>query len=215
MNEKPIVLFPYGQLPSRNRAEAAAREQCMSLIFSAGGDIMRVFDGPWGSDPSSLEAENAFLRCISRLNEVVNGSMPPYIVMTRVSPLPLIVLAKRRRLCEDSPSLKRALWILYVDPDREPFFFNNANSLGLFDLDPKAMGSRLSLITWCPKEEWRSSESEKYAVIMPYTVADKHFKEQVTVLRRELCALPARSQTNTRMRAVSADADPPPVSHRR
>lgn len=210
MNQKPIVLFPYGSLPGLDR-----REECLSLIVSAGGDVQRVFDGPWGREPGSEESEQKFLKCVSRLNEVVSGSAPPYLVLTRVYPLPLAVLAKRRRFCGLFPNLKKGLWILYVDPVNEPFFFNDAKTLGSFDLDPNPSSKQHPLVAWYPSEELQSSRGEMYAVMTPGTIVDKRFKERIATMRDELSSLPAESQTYTRLRAIGLDLEPPLSSRRR
>lgn len=208
MNENRVVLFPYGQPAERDK-----RDTCLSLVICAGGDLNRIHDGPWDSDPASAQAEAGFLRYISRIQEVVSGTRPPFVVLTRTNPLPLAVLAKRRRICAAIRNLNRAIWVLFVDPAKDPFFCSNASRLGEFEngCQAEAMSAQLSL--WSPDSSQRSFLLEQYVVWHPQTVRDKDFKERLVKLAKELELVPSEPVTQTRLRAAVFPDEP--VSSRR
>ncbi len=185
------------------------------FVVKAGGDVQRVFDGPWGSQPGSEAAEKSFLRMVGRLNEVVSGVHPPYIVLTRTNPIPLTVLAKRRQLCDSFPNLNKGLWILYLDPVKDPFFFTNAKRLGRFDSDPAEDESRHPLVVWYPNDDIRSRRNESYLVLTPTTVVDENFSKRIQSLLEDLSEIPSEKQTYTHLRAIGLDVEPPLSSRRR
>lgn len=100
-----IVLYPYGSPRS-----AAEREACAEQVVRCGGDAARVFD----EDPGSL---NRFIERVRRIPAVSNapGAM---VVLTLTDPLALAVVATRRRLESAVPSLRAALWVVYVSDDK-------------------------------------------------------------------------------------------------
>jgi hypothetical protein len=208
LNEKRVVLFPNGQPAERDK-----RDACISLVICAGGDLDRIHDGPWHADPDGPDAEAGFLRYISRIQEVVNGTRPPLVVLTRTNPLPLAVLAKRRRICAALRNLNRAIWVLFVDPSRDPFFCSNASRLGEFETACQAEEVSAQLCVWSPDSTQRSFLLEQYVVWHPQTVRDKDFKERLAKLAKELELVPSEPVTQTRLRAAVFPDEP--VSSRR
>lgn len=205
MNSNRIVLFPYGQ-PAEGK-----RDACIALLIKAGGDLNRFLDGPWGDDPSSLRAESQFLRCVARLNEVVSGSQPPFILLARTNPLPLAVQAKRRRLCEALPNLNRALWILFVVPTENPFFARNAAQLGTFDVDAYEPAR---FTVWTPADQ-RAADGERYVVWTPETRIDDSFKTGLISALGEASKNPIEPVTLTRLRSLQFPDEPLSASRRR
>ncbi len=111
-----LVMFPYGQ-PSN----AAVRERCTRLLIDLGGDVRRLIDGPF----SDLEQ---FIRYAGRL-QLPHGDAV-IVVLTRANPLTLAVINARRRIEVGIAVLKDARWVLAIDPEHDPFFLQNAASLG-------------------------------------------------------------------------------------
>jgi hypothetical protein len=52
------------------------------------------------------------------------------VVLTNTNPLALTVVDLRRRLEARLPSLRTARWMIYVDPESDPFFESSALRLG-------------------------------------------------------------------------------------
>lgn len=212
MEESRIVLFPYGQPVAQD-----GRDACMSLVLGAGGDLIRVYDGPWDRDPTSAEAEVSFLRCISRIQEVVSGYRPPLVILTRTNPLPLAVLAKRRRICGAIKNLNRAAWIIFADPATDPFFLRNAGELGTFDVDSAGNGDQSAITVWTPSQtdDQRQNEGvERYVIWHSSTPRDKAFRKRMAELWDELDQIPIMSTTMTRSRTLT-ELDEPVASVRR
>ncbi len=207
MSESRIVLFPYGQPVERDK-----RDACLALVIHADGDLGRILDGPWDSDPASEAAETNFLRYVSRIAEIANGSRPPLVVLTRSNPLPLAVLAKRRRVCAAIKNLNRAIWTVFVDPVSDPFFCQNANKLGAFDVACDADAPESAFTVWTPDETQRSAEHERYAVWSPQTACDDYFKARLAILTKDLDRIPPASVTQARLRALTDLDDPSPLS---
>lgn len=210
MSDCRIVLFPYGQPVDRDK-----RDACSALVIHSGGDIGRILDGPWDSDPASEAAETNFLRYVSRIQEIVSGSRPPLVVLTRSNPLPLAVLAKRRRVCAAIRNLSRAIWVVFVDPVNDPFFCRNANKLGTFDVVCDADASESVFTVWTPNETQRSAEHERYMVWSPQTACGDYFKARLAILIKDLDMVPPVSVTQTRLSAVQFPDEPPSASRRR
>jgi len=204
-----IVLFPYGQPVDRDK-----RDACLALVLHAGGDLNRIHDGPWDSDPASEGAEKNFLRYISRIQEIVNGSRPPLVVLTRTNPLPLAVLAKRRRLCGAIKNLNRAPWAIFVDSVLDPFFYRNASKLGTFDTKCEGKDENAMFCLWTPDEAQRSAVQERYIVWFPQTACDGFFKVRMAMHLKDLDQVPIEPVTQARVRALT-DLDEPVSSVRR
>lgn len=178
MNEtsKRIAIFPYGQPADKERSS-----KCTELLLSCGADLQRFMDGPWSSDEQ-------FFRCLSFLTEVAEGSHPPYMVLTRCNPLVLKVLAARRRLCKELPNLNRAMWVIFVDPVTEPFFFAEAQRLGQFDAQPDPDRINDSLMVWSVQSQ-DAKRPERFLVLTPQTKKDDYFQTRLALLWNELNAI--------------------------
>jgi hypothetical protein len=124
-NTRSIVLLPYG-LP----AGEAAREQCTKLILQCGGDIDRMLDAPAGN-------VERFAKHVARVPVLRDEESPeqPVVVLTKTSPLPLMVISARRTLEAAIPSLKSAIWLIQVDLKEDPFFVKSAQQLGILNAD--------------------------------------------------------------------------------
>jgi len=168
-----IVLFPYGQ-----PVELSQRLVCEACLLCCGADTQRFLDGPWKN-------EDHLFRYVSRLSEAVQNSAP-LVVLTRSNPLPIVVLAKRRRLCRVMPFLRKALWIIFVDAVAEPYFFRDAVDLGRFDLSVDEGSGQKNALVWMPDEERRGFRHERYLVLMPQTELDSSFSERLALLWEEL-----------------------------
>ncbi|MBI5654629.1 hypothetical protein HZC53_03190 [Candidatus Uhrbacteria bacterium] len=197
-----MALFPSGQpVTPKNR------DLCSALLLHCGADILRFLDGPWSS-------QEQFIRYIVRFDEIVSGQVPPFVVLTRTNPLGLVVTNVRRRLCQVFVNLKLALWVIYVDPDEDPFFFANAARLGTFDhLD--GMDSRSEPVrVWSPIEQ-PADGAERYVILTPQTVSDDSLRKRVAELWGESQAIPAEPVSATRLRAELFPLDDVPTSRRR
>jgi len=116
--DRRLVLYPQGQA---SRAEHRAR--CSELVLWCGGDIGRVIDSPSAS-------VNAFASYILRIKGIREGTEQVMVVLTSTNPLALTVVDLRRRLETQIPSLRTARWLIYLDPESDPFFEASAIRLG-------------------------------------------------------------------------------------
>jgi hypothetical protein len=103
---------------------------CVDVIRRCGGDIGRIIDSPSGT----LEAFGNHVRRLKAMNDRVS----PLIVLHRTNPVALAVIASRRELEKQVPSLHQVGWIIVHDPSADPFFEQEALDLGQFD-DPAAI----------------------------------------------------------------------------
>lgn len=199
---KNMVLFPSGQPATQKN-----RDHCTAHLIACGADLIRFLDGPW----SSLEQ---FVRYISRLDEIVSGRVPPYVVLTQTNPLKLVVMPVREKLCKDIVNLKLALWIIYVDPEEDPFFFANAAKSGTFDLvDEDAGGDPVRV--WTPSQKTADGTRESYIVLTPQTARDKYFKARIESLWEDTLVRAPEPVTASRLRATLAMLDAEQASRRR
>lgn len=116
--DRRLVLFPQGQLVDEEH-----RDRCVRFALWCGGDVGRVIDSP----VSSLEM---FTNYLSRIRGLEDGTEPALVVLTRTNPLALTVVDLRRRLESRLPALRTARWMIYLDPDSDPFFGTMALRLG-------------------------------------------------------------------------------------
>jgi len=114
-----IVLYPYGQ-PSA----AEPRARCAEFVWGLGGDMQRMIDGPF----SNLDRFSRYVRHFE--DEINRPDAPAIVVLTRTNPLGLAVMNVRRKLEQTLPALRRATWVLIVDPAEDPFFVESARKLG-------------------------------------------------------------------------------------
>ncbi len=130
--DRRLVLYPQGQA---SRAEHRAR--CSELVLWCGGDIGRVIDSPSAS-------VNAFASYILRIKGIREGTEQVMVVLTSTNPLALTVVDLRRRLETQIPSLRTARWLIYLDPESDPFFEACfGHSIGAFDR-PFGRGPRMA-----------------------------------------------------------------------
>jgi hypothetical protein len=116
--DRRLVLFPQGQLAGEEQ-----RSRCDELILWCGGDVGRVIDAP-------VDTVDAFASFLQRIRGVRDGSEQVMVVLTNTNPLALTVVDLRRRLEARLPSLRTARWMIYVDPESDPFFESSALRLG-------------------------------------------------------------------------------------
>ena len=138
-----IVLFPYGQ--PRN---ASHRDDCARFFLAMGGDIARVIDEPSGA----LDQFAAHLR---RIEAIAEGMERPIVVLTATNPLVLTVIAARRRLEVAVPALRDATWVVFLDPEQDPFFVSTARAMGAFSASPSGAVT------------WTSPDNNEYLVATP------------------------------------------------
>jgi len=113
-----MVLFPHGQTDSLRH-----RSLCSEYALRCGGDLARVIDAP-------SDTVDRFASYVSRIRGLRDGSERALVIMTRTNPLALTVIEARKRLESMVPSLRRALWVIYVDPDVDPFFLSTVERHG-------------------------------------------------------------------------------------
>lgn len=116
--DRRLVLFPQGQLAGEDQ-----RARCAELILWCGGDVGRVIDAP-------VDTVDAFASFLLRIRGVKDGSEQVMVVLTNTNPLALAVVDLRRRLEARLPSLRTARWLIFVDPQTDPFFESSALVLG-------------------------------------------------------------------------------------
>lgn len=116
--DRRLVLYPQGQL-----ADPVHRDKCSELTLWCGGDIGRVIDAP-------VTSVDAFAAYLSRIRGLQEGTEQVLVVLTRTNPLALTVVDQRRRLENRLPSLRTARWLIYLDPEADPFFVTMALRLG-------------------------------------------------------------------------------------
>ncbi len=143
LSRRHMILYPYG-LPATGSTEACGR-----LILALGGDVNRVLDGPF----ADLEKFVGYVRRIPMLREGAPPEERPIVVFTRTNPIGLCVLKARRTIELAVPTLRRAIWSLFVDPSEDPFFLENARRLG--DLDEPLGGMPI----------WRTFDGGAYLVL--------------------------------------------------
>lgn len=116
--ERRLVLFPHGQPDSLHH-----RSLCSEYVIRCGGDLARVIDAP-------SDAVDRFAAYVSRIRGLREGAEQALVVMTRTNPLALTIIDGRKRLEAVVPALRRALWVIYVDPEQDPFFLSTAERYG-------------------------------------------------------------------------------------
>ncbi len=113
-----MVLFPHGQPDSLRH-----RSLCSEYALRCGGDLARVIDAP-------SDTVDRFAAYVSRIRGLRDGSERALAIMTRTNPLALTVIEARKRLESVVPSLRRALWVIYADPEADPFFLSTVERHG-------------------------------------------------------------------------------------
>ena len=113
-----LVLMPHGPPISEEDLPV-----CMQQILWCGGDIGRIVDRP----NSSVDA---FVRYVSRIGGILDGSETALVVLTRTNPLALTVVETRRKLTAAIPSLNNARWVIFLNVRDDPFFVPTAMRLG-------------------------------------------------------------------------------------
>jgi hypothetical protein len=116
--DRRLVLFPQGQVGGEYQ-----RARCAELVLWCGGDVGRVIDTP-------VDSLDAFASFLQRIRGVKDGSEQVMVVLTNTNPLALAVVDLRRRLEFRLPALRTARWLIFVDPQTDPFFESSALRLG-------------------------------------------------------------------------------------
>jgi hypothetical protein len=121
--EHRIVLFPNGPVQSQKK------ETFTKLLLNCGADINRFWEQDYAH--STKDALDLYINHIRRMRLERCPDFPDSIVaITDSNPPALKVLAARRRVIEAFPSLNKALWIICVDLQENPFILSNLHRLG-------------------------------------------------------------------------------------
>lgn len=141
--ERRLTLFPQGQ-PSQGEP----RDRCAQCCLWCGGDIARVLDAP-------IATLDVYASYLQRIKGLLDGTEPALVVLTQTNPLALTVVDVRRRLENRIPALRTSRWVIYWDPDSDPFF--------------GTMASRSGHLTGEPDEAplWIGPSSSPFLVLMP------------------------------------------------
>ena len=142
--EQRIVLLPFGfaSLPQD------ARENCQNLIIKCGGDVMRQYPGSLKPDYAEDAPEfAAFVREVGLLRTVIRTPKKVMIVLTVAEVA--AVWYFRRDLENALPTLKDALWVVYIDADDKDAFMLEASDYGLLE-----QGLDETPIWTVPSKEW-------------------------------------------------------------
>jgi len=113
-----MVLFPFGQ-----HAVPMHRSLCVDCVIRCNGDLDRFIDAP-------NDTMDRFGSHIARISGLREGTEQALVVLTRTNMLAATAIDCRQRLESQVPLLRRALWLIYVDPDQDPFFLSTARTLG-------------------------------------------------------------------------------------
>ncbi len=121
--EHRIVLFPNGPVRSQKN------EIFIKLLLNCGADISRFWEQEFAH--STKDALDLYINHIQRMRLDKCADFADSIVAIADSnPPALKVLAARRRITEAFPSLNKALWIICVDLQENPFILTNLHRLG-------------------------------------------------------------------------------------
>lgn len=173
-----IALFPHGPA-----SDPEARQTCEGLLLHCGADVSRIVD----TTPTSLEG---FVKSVGCMDGVRDGSVPSIIVLTRTSPVALLVLKLRRQVCTEFPALSQALWVIFVDDRQEPFFQSEAEKLGTFD------GPLAQSPIW-----HEQATDDRYIILTPQTKDAGNLQSQLIKLRRVNAPI-SRRESSTSLEAV-------------
>lgn len=202
-----IVLFPHGQ-----PTNVLSRECCARLVRNAGGDLQRIIDSPAGS-------VERFARHIERLPSIREGMEDPMVVLTETNPLALMTVAARNTLERAVPALGTAPWLIYFEPEQDPFFIETACALGSFDVasglvDPETAPiwhgpQQTHFLIISPSSERKANLLARMQDVLTLTVGTSRVVPKRRP-SRELEAQPAqeRSSIAEELQASSDDGDP-------
>jgi hypothetical protein len=121
--EHRIVLFPNGPVQSQKK------ETFTKLLLHCGADISRFWEQDFAhstKDPLDLYINHIQRMRLDRCADFTDS----IVAITDSNPPALKVLAARRRITEAFPSLNKALWIICVDLQDNPFILTNLHRLG-------------------------------------------------------------------------------------
>jgi hypothetical protein len=120
-----MVLFPHGQPEGVEPCTSCAHQ-----VLALGGDVHRMLEGPAGPP-------ERFVEYLKRIRALVEGTEKAIVVLTRTHPLAWMVINTRRKLEQGLPALRGADWVIFVDPEADPFFDTTASTLGRFEQHDK------------------------------------------------------------------------------
>ncbi|MBD3281886.1 hypothetical protein GF391_04020 [Candidatus Uhrbacteria bacterium] len=120
--KKRIVLFPQGNLATEQDRDKAAQ-----MLLFCGADPMRFIDHAYPNLPEE-EALKRYIRYVSRLEQATLERA--IVLLIKTESVPYGILKPRQELCEQVPPLKKALWCVYIDAQRDPFVFHNLVTVG-------------------------------------------------------------------------------------
>lgn len=83
----------------------------------------RVIDAP-------ISTVEGFAEYLGRIKGIREGTEQVMVVLTRTNPLALTVVDSRRRMEARLPVLRTSRWIIYIDPEQDPFFETMASRHG-------------------------------------------------------------------------------------
>lgn len=120
--QKRAVLFPQGNL-----TQAQDKDMAAQMLIFCGADPMRFIDHAY----PNLDEDAAFEKYIKYIRRLDKATLENAItLLINTENVPYGILKPRQVLQQQIPALARALWCVYVDPQRDPFVFNNLASVG-------------------------------------------------------------------------------------
>lgn len=163
MLEDRLVLMPQGLPPRIDMHEA-----CVKLLLASGADIHRIFDSP-------IETVDRFASHLARAKVPLSSRPEPLVVLTKTSPIALAIFLNRKVLEKALPSLRRAAWLIFHDPNEDPFFGREVLSMGMLDTSlvdapiwtTRGAGEYLVLTPDCPRRDLRDRVRDLLARVGP------------------------------------------------
>ncbi len=117
-----LVLFPQGNLVKETDQQNAAK-----MLVKCGGDPLRFIDHAY----NTLTVDDALERYIRYINRLKREALQRAIVLLKKTEcVPFGIIKPRMTLMNALPSLRRALWCIYVDTQRDPLVINNFLTVG-------------------------------------------------------------------------------------
>lgn len=137
-----VILYPHG-MPH----EFSSHTICKDLAVQCGGDPTRTVS-------ATHDGMNDFVRRVNA-SKLLDDGQPALVMLTEADPIELNIVATNDFLCTNLPSLKSALWTIFLETTEERItFVRSARALG-----------ELKVFTGGPAR-WRTSE-QTFLVLTP------------------------------------------------
>lgn len=118
-----LTLFPHG--PSSPETQGCLRE----MLLHCGADHARMIETHFRKPDKSIDLDR-YITYIGRLDDVKNADPPPILVITQTLLFYSNVIATRAAIVKALPTLSTAMWIIFVDPNENPFYVRNTEERG-------------------------------------------------------------------------------------